>query len=364
MIINFDYLFKRFEIKNRFLYILVMAFNLSMGLVVTTLMPPLSANGEISTFATVVHWIVGFGNFIVNATVVLIVNLKIYKKTNSKKVKSLFAAGTSVCIADLLLFVVMTVLTKDPQKSKNGFYEIIPIFIVYLVLYILNHTDAALPRGQRDEAEKSLTARDERPFSSLCCGTLITAAVLFTNYAFVRNPIRYTISMTGIDYPAGFTIVCIALAVSFALNFIMLFQKYGYKNVFAYLLAIVGSASILVCAAVPTTMDKDIDILHALCALMFFFFVMAALMLFMLSRIKNSRRHRPFFAALSTILIAAVITLVIMFVVLDQRYGRTGLTELIPLEFIFIYFYLENHTDYFERESKEKLKKQSITNKR
>lgn len=362
MLVNFRYLFSRFQIKNRFLFWLMTVSNLCMGLVATTLMPPLSANGEITVFATIVHWITGFGNIVANATIALILNLKVYKAYNSKKAKILFAAGTSICIADLLVFLFMTVLTGDPQKSKNGFFEIIPIFVIYLVLFVLNHTDAVSLRSERDLEEKKLTVGDSRVFTAVCFASLAAAMILFNNYAFIRNPIHYTISMTGIDYPGGFTLVCVLLAVSFALNFIMLFKKYDYKNPFVYALSMIGSFAILLCAAVPTTMSKDIDVVHAASALVFFFFSMAAVMLFLMKRTKNSHRHKSFLFGLTAILVAVIITLIILFIILDQRYGRTGLTELIPLNFIFVYFLLENFTDYFESDGdKSTAKKAKIS---
>lgn len=354
MLINFRYLFARFGIRNRFLYVLMLAFNLSMGFVATTLMPPSSANGEITIFATIVHWITGFGNIVVNATVALILNKMVYKAYQSKKAKILFAVGTSVCIADLLVFLLLTVISGDPQKAKNGFFEIIPLFVIYLVLYVINHTDTVVKRSERDLSEKDLTADDSRIFTSVCFASLIAAVVMFTNYAFIRNPVHYTISMTGIDYPGGFNLVCVLLAVSFALNFIMLFRKYDYKNPFVYAISLIGSFSILLCAAVPTTMNKNIDVVHATSALVFFFFTMAALILFMLRRAKNSRKHRGFLIGMAAIFVASIVTLVIMFIILDQRYGRTGLTEIIPLAYIFTYFYLENFTSYFDRHKARK----------
>ena len=349
MIINFQYLFARFGIKNKFLYSLMMASNLCMGLVATTLMPPLSANGEITVFATIVHWITGFGNIVANATIALILNLKVYKAYNSKKAKIVFAVGTSVCIADLLVFLLMTLISGDPQKAKNGFFEIIPLFVVFLVLYFINHTDTVLKRSERDAAETDLKVNDNRVFTSVCFALLAAAFILFNNYALIRNPIHYTISMTGIDYPKGFNLVCVLLAASFVLNFILLFKKYGYKNIFVLSHSMIGSIAILLCTAVPTTMSKDIDAVHAVSALVFFFFTMAGLLLFMLSRAGADRKHRYFLLGMVAIFAAVIMTLVIMFVILDQRYGRTGLTEVIPLEYIFIYFYLENFTDYFER---------------
>lgn len=354
MIINFQYLFARFKIKNKFLYALMMAFNLCMGLVATTLMPPLSANGEISTFATIVHWITGFGNIVVNATVALILNMKVYKAYKSKKAKTIFAVGTGVCIADLLVFLLMTVISGDPQKAKNGFFEIIPLCVIYFVLYMINHTDTVSDRSERDKAERNFEVRDNRIYTSVCFGLLAAAAILFNTYAFIRNPIHYTISMTGIDYPKGFNLVCVLLASSFLFNFILLFKKYGYKNIFTWAVSMIGSVAILLCTAVPTTMSKDIDAVHAVSALVFFFFTMAGLMLFMLSRAKADRRHRSFLLGMTVILAAVILTLIVLFVILDQRYGRTGLTEIIPLEYIFAYFYLENFTDFFEKTGKNK----------
>lgn len=357
MIINFQYLFARFGIKNKFLYCLMMASNLCMGLVATTLMPPLSANGEISIFATIVHWITGFGNIVVNATVALILTRMVYKAYHNKKAKIVFTVGTSVCIADLLVFLIMTLISGDPQKAKNGFFEIIPLCVVFFVLYVINHTDIIVKRTERDAAESDYKVTDGRVFSAVCFALLAAAFILFNNYAFIRNPIHYTISMTGIDYPKGFDLVCVLFAASFALNFILLFKKYGYKNVFVWGISMIGSFAILLCAVVPTTMSKDIDAVHAVSALVFFFFTMAGLMIFMLSRAKADRKHRNFLFGMVAILAAVIITLIIMFLIFDQRYGRTGLTEVIPLEYIFVYFYFENFTDYFEKTDKKTNKK-------
>ena len=362
MIVNFHYLFDRFHIKNKFLYSLMMVSNLCMGLVATTLMPPLNANGKITMFATIVHWITGFGNIVVNATVVLIVNLNIAKASHNKKAKTIFAVGTGVCIADLLVFLLMTVISGDPQKAKNGFFEIIPLFVIYFVLYVINHTDTVSDRSERDKAESNFEVRDNRIYTSVCFAFLAAAFILFNNYALIRNPIHYTISMTGIDYPKGFNLVCVLLAASFLFNFILLFKKYGYKNIFAWAVSMIGSVAILLCAAVPTTMSKDIDAVHAVSALVFFFFTMAGLMIFMLSRAKNSRRHRSFLLGMTAILVAVIITLIVLFVILDQRYGRTGLTEIIPLEYIFAYFYLENYTDFFEKSGEsQKAKTETVS---
>ena len=41
----------------------------------------------------------------------------------------------------------------------------------------------------------------------------------------------------------------------------------------------------------------------------------------------------------------------IMNILLDQKYGRTGLVEVVPLQFIFFFLFFENFTDVLKRKA-------------
>ncbi|MGN0467857.1 MAG: hypothetical protein ACI4GY_03925 [Acutalibacteraceae bacterium] len=350
MLINFSYMRKTFDVKNPLLKWLGIIINAIFPLTLTTLMPEKAVGGELSAFATAVHWICGFGNILINATVVLVSLLLISKKQSSnKKIKAVFAAGTIICILDLLVFLILTVVFRDPQKSKNGLFEIIPLAVTFATLYIINHTDLISSRRERDNKEFSLKASDNSAFSALCFGVLCASWATFTFYAFVRNPVHYTISMTGIEYKGGFTLVCLLLTAAFLLNFIHMFKRHHYKNYFTIAVALIGSISLIACVITPTTMEKDISPMHSVGALMFFYFLLAAFSFFLISKSKENKKYRPFLIGMLAVFAGTIIVVVILFVILDQNAGRTGLTELIPLEYMFVFTFLENYTNYFEK---------------
>lgn len=351
MLINFQYMFRVHKIKAPFLRIIAYAFNLSMGLVATTLLPNYTIGAtEPSLFATIVHWIVGFGGIVVNCVVALVPCLMIYNRTKKKSHHMVVIVGSVVCCLVLAVFVIMTIVFRDPQKSKNGIYEIIPILVSFVTVFLLNHTDIFSPRSERDAEESSLKADDNSVLTAVSYASLFVSWILFTTYAFIRSPIRFTISMIGIYHPTGFAFVCLSLAVSMALNFILMFKRHGYKNYFIIALSVISSAVLTLCVLKPTTMGENIDIIHVISALLFFFGIMGTLLIFLLSNIKANKLYKPFAIALAVIAVAVTAALVLLFIIFKQKYGRTGLTELIPLEFMFLFFYLENFTGYFESE--------------
>lgn len=348
-LINLSYMKRNFEIKNKFFLHLPMVFNASFGLVATTLMPDKSI-GDVTLFATIVHWIAGFGGILVNTVSVLVVLLSLMRKTGSKKLKAVFWFCTLSGIADLLSFVIASALAGgNVQKGKNGFLEIVPMTITFFVLYIINHTDLVSERAVRDKEELNFTVRDESLFSSISFALLCFAWIMFTFFSLVRSPIHFTISMTGTDYPVGFGVTSFALAAAFTLNFIQMLKKNGCRNILIWCLSIIGSLSIIVCVLSPTKMGTELDLVHSAAALMFFYFLLASFVLYYF-HFRKDKKRQPFMFSVISILLLTTAAMVLLFVVFKQKYGRTGLTEVIPLQFFFICFLLENHTEYFSRE--------------
>lgn len=351
---NLVYMKNNFEIKNKCLHTAAIFMTSMFGFVATTLMPN-KAVGDISLFATIVHWIFGFGGIVVNTVAVLVILLSFMKEKNTKALKWIFSLSTGVCVLDLLVFLVASVLARgNVQKSKNGFLEIVPMTVTFFVLYIINHTDLVSSREERDEREKGIKVRDESIFSAVCSGSLGLAFIIFTLFAFVRNPVHYTISMTGTDYPIGFAVTSAALTCAFILNFIMMFRKNSYRNAVAWFLAVAGPLSIIVCVISPTKMGTELDLVHSVAALMFFYFILASFLLYYF-HFRKDKKRKPFLIGTVAIIIATSLVALFLFVIFKQKYGRTGLTEVIPLEFCFLCFYLENHSEYFRKikETKE-----------
>lgn len=350
-IVNVEYMLRAFKLKAPVLRTLFFVSNVCVGFVVTTLMPALPEK-TVSTFSVLLHWLTGFGNIVLNATVVLVLCLRLSQREKSRKGKALFIAGTALCVADLLFFVVMSAVMGGVKEGKNGLYEIIPIVATHIVLFAVNHTNLFSPKAQRDSEESSIKAQDTSVFSAVAYFFLAAAWLFFTFYSFVRNPISYTISMTGLDYPLGFGVTCFLISIGLSLNFILAFLRSGYKNVLAYVLGVGGSLVLLVCVFSPTTHSgTTLDPVHSTAAVLFFILIMAAVFLFCFHKRRENKAYLPLAFSMLAILAMTLIVAYIMNILLDQRYGRTGLVEVVPLQFIFFFLFFENYTDRLKSET-------------
>lgn len=354
-IVNVEYMLRAFKLKAPVLRALFIVSNVCVGFVATTLMPE-PPGGDVTLFSVLIHWLTGFGNIVLNATVVLILCLRLSKREKSRKGRILFAVGTAGCIFDLVFFVLMSVFKGGVQNGKNGLYEIIPIVFTHIVLFVVNHTNLFSKKSVRDSQESSIKAEDTGVFSSVAQFFLVAGWLFFFFYSFVRNPIHYTISMTGLDYPLGFGVTCALISVGLALGFILAFKRSGCKNVLAYFLGVIGSLVLLVCVFAPTTHSGDgLDPVHSVAAVAFFLMTMAAVVLFCFFKRKIHKAYLPLSASMLVILIMTLVVAYIMNILLDQRYGRTGLVEVIPLQFMFGFLFVENYTTLLHSKESEKL---------
>ena len=351
-IVNIDYMYRNFDLKHQWAKRLFILSNFLVGFVLTTLMP---VPGEkITTFSLILHWITGFGNIFFNATFTLLICLIFCIRKKKKSLWCLFSGALAACLAVLVYFLTMSALKGGVMQGKNGLYEIVPIFMAKIILLVLNHTDILSPRKERDEKESALKAQDKSAFTAVSCTFLAAAWWSFTFFSFVRNPIHYTISMTGLDYPIGFAVTCVLISVGLSLNFILAFKKSGYKNVLTYILAVGGSLSLLLCVASPTTRSGNgLDLVHSVAAVAFFILIMVAVFFFCIFKRKDCKAYLPLGFAMLAILIFTLVTAYVLNILFEQKYGRTGLVEVIPLQFIFFFLFFENYTDVF----KSKIKK-------
>lgn len=347
-IINVEYMLRAFKLKAPVLRALFLASNICVGFVVTTLMPELPEK-TVTTFSVLLHWLTGFGNIVLNATVVLILCLRLSKRESSKKGKALFVSGTALCVADLVFFVVMSCVMGGVKEGKNGLYEIIPIVATHVVLFAVNHTNLFSDKADRDREEASIKAQDTSVFAAVSYFFLAAAWLFFTFYAFVRNPVSYTISMTGLDYPLGFGVTSFLISIGLSLNFILAFKRSGYKNIPAYIFGVGGSLTLLVCVFMPTTHSgTTLDPVHSVAAVLFFIFIMLAVILFCFFKRREYKAYLPLAVSMLVILALTLAVAYVMNILLDQKYGRTGLVEVIPLQFIFFFLFFENFTDVFK----------------
>ena len=147
------------------------------------------------------------------------------------------------------------------------------------------------------------------------------------------------------------------ISIGLSLNFILAFSRSGYKNVLAYILGVGGSLVLLVCVFSPTTHSgTTLDPVHSTAAVLFFIFIMAAVFLFCFHKRRENKAYLPLAFSMLAILAMTLIVAYIMNILLDQRYGRTGLVEVVPLQFIFFFLFFENYTDKLKSETHEKKK--------
>lgn len=356
-IVNYEYTLWAFKLNAPVLRRAFFVSNLLVPFVTTTLMLD-PAVGKVTTFSVLLHWLTGFGNIVLNATVVLVTCLRLYERTKSKKLLAVFISGTGACVAILLLFVVMTVITGSVQKSKNGFLEIVPIIAAGVVLFLLNHTNTVSPKSERDSEETALNVSDTSVFAAVCHFFLAAAWLFFTFYSFVRNPINFTISMTGLDYPLGFGVTCALISVGLSLNFILAFKRSNYKNVLTYIIAVGGSLVLMLCVFAPTTHSGDgLNLVHSVAAVAFFILIMVAVFFFCIFKRKENRLYLRLGIVMLAILAFTLITAYVMNILLEQKYGRTGLVEVIPLQYVFFFLFFENYTDVFKaKKAPQKIK--------
>ncbi len=354
-IVNVEYLLRAFKLKAPLLRTLFIISNVCVGFVTTTLMPE-PPGGEVTTFSVLLHWLTGFGNIVLNATVVLILCLRLSQRENSKKGKALFAVGTAGCLFDLVFFVAMSIAKGGVKNGKNGLYEIIPIVFTHIVLFAVNHTNLFSKKSDRDAEETAITATDKSVYSSVSQFFLVLGWLFFFFYSFVRNPIHYTISMTGLDYPLGFGVTCALISVGLSLNFILAFKRSGYKNILTYIIAVGGSLVLLVCVFSPTTHSGDgLDVVHSTAAVAFFLLIMAAVVFFCFFKRKEHKAYLPLSVSMLVLLLLTLLVAYIMNILLDQRYGRTGLVEVIPLQFIYVFLFIENFTTILHAKKSERV---------
>lgn len=347
-IINVEYMLRAFKLKAPVLRALFLASNICVGFVVTTLMPELPEK-TVTTFSVLLHWLTGFGNIVLNATVVLILCLRLSRRESSKKGRVLFVSGTALCVADLVFFVVMSIVMGGVKEGKNGLYEIIPIVATHVVMFAVNHTNLFSDKADRDREEASIKAQDTSVFAAVSYFFLAAAWLFFTFFAFVRNPVSYTISMTGLDYPLGFGVTSFLISIGLSLNFILAFKRSGYKNIPAYIFGVGGSLTLLVCVFMPTTHSgTTLDPVHSVAAVLFFIFIMLAVILFCFFKRREYKAYLPLAVSMLVILALTLAVAYVMNILLDQKYGRTGLVEVIPLQFIFFFLFFENFTDVFK----------------
>ena len=175
---------------------------------------------------------------------------------------------------------------------------------------------------------------------------LVVTWVFLTVFSCLENPVHTTISMIGLQYPVAFGALCILLFITLLSNFAILFYAHGYTNMFSRVIASIGSFCIVITAFFPTSKEGEglPFIVHGTAAMAFFYLIMLAMWLFLFRFRHAAPLYLAFLVLQTVVIVATLVATLLLFVVFDGKYGRTGITELVPLYLLFVIFLLGSFT--------------------
>ena len=153
---------------------------------------------------------------------------------------------------------------------------------------------------------------------------LAVTFIYLTVFSLLRDPVHNTISMTGLEYPVGFALLCILLFTTFLSNFAVMFYHHGYTNVLVRCMAAFGSFCIVITAFFPTSKEGEglKYFVHGTAAILFFALTMLSMLLFLFSKRQEGGVYRILLGGLILTAAAFGIITFLLFIVWRQRYGR------------------------------------------
>ena len=174
-----------------------------------------------------------------------------------------------------------------------------------------------------------------------CMVWLIIGCAYMTGYGFLKNPMEYTASMIGLDYPLGFKFWGILQTISLALNILYLYRRYGYRSKGGYACLILAACCILTTINIPSTEDFGLQLVaHWSTALLFGVFNALAMGLCLL---RGAKRSKKFLATLF-VFIAMLLAMLGLLV----AFGKSGTIENIPMWGAYLILFLTNYTGLYK----------------
>lgn len=192
-----------------------------------------------------------------------------------------------------------------------------------------------------------------------CIISLILGFVFVTVYGFFKNPLEYTASMIGLDYPWHFRMWGVFASLSVFANTMYLYRKFGYYSKAGIISGSVGSAAIFVTINVPSAGEELVlnslrCMSHWSGALIFAFCCAAPIVLFLLNRAKT--KDKKFIA-----LFAVYTAILVLMLVLLATVGKNGLIENLPMWATYILMFMLNFTSIFDSKKTADAEKQTVT---
>jgi len=180
-----------------------------------------------------------------------------------------------------------------------------------------------------------------------CLAWLIFGCAYMTWFGFLENPMQYTASMIGLDYPVGFIFWGVFQSISLVLNVLYLYRRYGYSSRFGYVCLIIAAICIGITVNVPSTEIFGLQlVMHWSTALLFAIFNAIAMGLCLVNKAKHSKKFMATFVLFIAMLLSMIVLLII--------FGKSGIIEKIPMWGAYLILLLTNFTGLY----KESLPKQ------
>lgn len=212
------------------------------------------------------------------------------------------------------------------------------LYIAYIRIYLFGtHTKAA------------------RAFA---LGSLLFGCVFVTWYCFFKNPLEYTASMIGLDYPWHFKMWGIFCPSSVFINTMLMYKKYNYHSRFGVVAASIGCAAMFVTINVPSA-GEDLILTSLRCmshwsgALIFAFGAAASVIIFLIHMAKT--RSVPFIVLCVFLCAVFAVSFTLLAVV-----GKDGIIEGIPTWSTYLVLFLVNFTPLFKAPEQSACPEQAV----
>ena len=175
--------------------------------------------------------------------------------------------------------------------------------------------------------------------------TLLFGCGYVTWYCFLKNPLEYTASMIGLDYPWQFKLWGLLAPASIFINTLYMYRKYNFHSRAGVIAGSIGCAAMFVTINVPSAGEELIltslrCMSHWSGALIFAFSAATSISIFLVHMAK--RHHLPF--VLLSIFFFAV--LAVCFTLLAVV-GKDGIIEGVPTWVTYLALFLVNFTPLF-----------------
>lgn len=261
------------------------------------------------------------------------------KTKNASSLPRVFYILWAVIIASYAVWMAFflkfdTYPAADTGITSRGTYIIWAIFSCAYLLIFPFLTKAVLYSEKPGAWQK--------PF---CLVSLIFGCAFITWYGFFKNPLDYTASMIGLDYPIHFKMWGLFASVSIFANVLYMYRRYGYKSKAGVICGSVGSAAIFVTINVPSAGEELIltslrCMSHWTGALVFAVMCVAPIVMLLISKAKKR-------SAKWIVLTLAFTAVLALMLVLLVTVGKNGLIESLPMWAAYALLFVLNFTPAF-----------------